>query len=87
MPRPEIGLQFNHKNHPVQTALALVWTPLLSLRAGGEMSSTLQYAPTPALEKFQKENEKENGNEFSLVSSSPRLLITSSPHPYYAHNL
>jgi hypothetical protein len=62
-------------NHPVQIALALYWTPLLSLRAGGEISSVLQYAPTPALEKFKKENEKENGNEFSLVSSSPHPLI------------
>jgi hypothetical protein len=26
------------ENHPVQTALALVRTPLLSLRAGGEMT-------------------------------------------------
>jgi hypothetical protein len=34
-----------------------------------KVTDILQYAPTPALEKFQKENEKENGNEFSLVSS------------------
>ena len=25
-----MGLHFNHKNHPVQTALTLLWTPLLS---------------------------------------------------------
>ena len=29
-------------NHPVQTSASAVWTPLLSLRAGGEISDVLQ---------------------------------------------
>ncbi len=37
--RPKIGLHFSGTKHPVQTALALVRTPLLSLRAGGEIST------------------------------------------------
>jgi hypothetical protein len=35
----------------------------------------LQSAPTPELAKFQNENEKENEDEFSLVSSSPHPFI------------
>ncbi len=35
------------ENHPVQTAQALVRTPLLSLRAGGEMSASYSIYPNP----------------------------------------
>jgi hypothetical protein len=31
-----VSLSRSISNHPIQTSLALVWTPLLSLRAGGE---------------------------------------------------
>jgi hypothetical protein len=34
-------------NHPVQTAQALVRTPLLSLRAGGEMNASYSIYPNP----------------------------------------
>ncbi len=35
------------ENHPVQTAQALVRTPLLSLRAGGEMNTSYSIYPNP----------------------------------------
>jgi hypothetical protein len=35
------------ENHPVQTAQALVRTPLLSLRAGGEMNASYSIYPNP----------------------------------------
>jgi hypothetical protein len=35
------------ENHPVQTAQALVRTPLLSLRAGGEMNASYAIYPNP----------------------------------------
>jgi hypothetical protein len=49
--------------------------PLLSLRAGGEITP-------PELAEFQNEKEKQNENEFLLIPSSPHHLI-----PLYAHNL
>ncbi len=43
--------------------------PLLSLRAGGEITP-------PELAEFQNEKEKQNENEFLLIPSSPHPFIT-----------
>ena len=70
MSRPEMGLHSIGIKPPRHFV-----PPLLSLRAGGEITPT-------ELAEFQNEKEKQNENEFLLIPSSPHQLI-----PLYAHNL